>query len=140
MTITRSTVVGNAANGFWADGASGPIAATISDSTFSNQAVGYAAIVAGDAAKLVVSRNVVVDNGSFGLVQYTTGIFESRGDNVVRNNNGGGVGSISRYTIDGTGLLVANGTTTLGTNSTGIAIDNRTIPVCANRQDHPNRA
>jgi stage V sporulation protein SpoVS len=70
MTITRSTVVGNAANGFWADGASGPIAATISDSTFSNQAVGYAAIVAGDAAKLVVSRNVVVDNGSFGLVQY----------------------------------------------------------------------
>jgi len=91
LTITRSTVIGNGRNGFWGDGALGPITTTISDSMFSNQPVGFATITANDAARLVVSRNVVVDNGSFGIVQFSTSIVESGGGNVVRNNNGGGV-------------------------------------------------
>jgi len=91
MTITRATVVGNGRNGFWGDGALGPIDATITDSTFTNHPVGFATITVNDAARLVVSRNVVVDNGSFGLVQFTTSIVETAGGNVVRNNNGGGV-------------------------------------------------
>jgi len=100
MTIARSTVVGNGRNGFWGDGAGGPTNTTISDSTFSNHPVGFATITVNDAARLVVSRNVVIDNGSFGLVQFSTSILESGGGNVVRNNNGGGVqtqGTISSF-------------------------------------------
>jgi Right handed beta helix region len=91
IAITRSTVVANGRNGFWGDGAGGPINATISDSTFMNHPVGFATITVNDAARLVVSRNVVIDNGSFGLVQFSTSIVDSRGDNTIRNNNGGGV-------------------------------------------------
>ncbi len=90
----------NGGNAFWGDGALGPIDTTITDSTFTNHPVGFATITVNDAARIVVSRNVVVDNGSFGLVQFSTSIFESGGGNVVRNNNGGGVqtqGTISSF-------------------------------------------
>ena len=89
MTITRSTVVGNVNNGFYLEGVNGPVTATVNDSTFSNQGTGYPAIAAGGTAKIVVSRNTVVDNGSVAFFQFSGGLFESLGDNTVRNNNGG---------------------------------------------------
>jgi hypothetical protein len=101
MTITRSTVVGNVSNGFYAEGANGPVTATVSDSTFSNQGTGFPAIAAGGAAKIVVSRSAVVDNGSVAFYQFSGGLFESLGDNTVRNNNSGGVQTVGTITPTG---------------------------------------
>ena len=101
MTITRSTVVGNVLNGFYAEGGGGPVTATVSDSTFSNQGTGYPAIAAGGAAKIVVSRSTVVDNGSVAFYQFGGALFESLGDNTVRNNNGGAVQTVGTITTIG---------------------------------------
>ena len=102
VTITRSTIVGNAGNGLYANGASGPVDVTISDSTFSNHhTAGLPAIAAGGTTNMVVSRSVVVDNASVAFFQFSGALFESRGDNTVRNNNGGGAQTAGTITTFG---------------------------------------
>ena len=73
-------------------GGSGPATLTVSDSIVSNGGAGYPAIAAdGARAGIVVAGNTVVDNASLGLYQTNGAVFESRGDNTVRNNNGDGI-------------------------------------------------
>jgi hypothetical protein len=95
MTISRSTIVANGANGVNVLGENGPVYATVSESTLSNHPQNWPAIASNGAnAKVVVTRSTVVDNGSVGLFQLNNGVFESAGTNTVRNNNGGGVQTI----------------------------------------------
>ncbi len=97
MTVTRSTIAGSKFNGFVVFGDSGPATAAITDSTFSNNSDdgGYPAVTAvGAAARLVVGRTTVSGNNSYGF--YNNGaLFESRGDNTVRNNGGVFFGTIT---------------------------------------------
>src|SRR6185369_2188397 len=102
MTTTLPTAMGNAGNGVYAAGVAGPVDATVIDSTVSNHNTpGLPAIAAGGSAKIVVSRSVVVDNASVGFYQFSSGLFESLGDNTVRNNNGGGVQTAGTITTVG---------------------------------------
>ena len=99
MTVTRSTIAGSKYNGFVVFGDNGPASATITDSTFSNNSdtVNYPTVAAvGAAAKLVVARTTVVDNLSYGFYN-NGGLFESRGDNTVRNNGGVFFGTITTF-------------------------------------------
>jgi hypothetical protein len=91
VTISRSTILANGANGVNVLGALGPVYATVSESTLSNHPNGWPAIASnGAGAKVVVTRSTVVDNGSWAFFQLNTGVFESAATNTVRNNNGGG--------------------------------------------------
>ena len=57
-------------------------------------------VVSGATSKVVASRNMIVDNGSFGFSN-NAAVFESTGDNVLRNNNGGGVQTNGAITVVG---------------------------------------
>jgi hypothetical protein len=99
LTLTRSRIVGSILNGIVVFGASGPATLTVSDTTVSNGGGGYPAVAAdGAGARLVAARNTVVDNASLGFYQVNSAVFESRGDNTVRNNNGGGVQTFGTIT------------------------------------------
>jgi hypothetical protein len=98
LTITRSTLTGNALNGVWADGSAGPVDATVSDSTLTHHGATYPALAAGFSARMVVSRSTITDNASVAFYQYNSGVFESRGDNAVRNNNAGGIQTVGTIT------------------------------------------
>lgn len=98
LTVSRSTVMGNAANGIYADGGAGPLDATVEETTVIQHPSGFPAVAAGNAAKLVVSRSTITDNGSVAFFQFSGAAFESRGDNTVRNNNGGGAQTLGTIT------------------------------------------
>jgi parallel beta helix pectate lyase-like protein len=90
IAVVRSTVSSNFFNGLWVDGAAGPVTGTVSDSSFTNHPALYPAFVAsGTGARAVVSGSVFVDNGSWAFWNSGALAFDSRGDNTLRNNNGG---------------------------------------------------
>ena len=103
VVISRSTILANGANGVNVLGASGPVYATVSDSTLSNHPTAWPAIASnGAGAKVVVTRSTVVDNGSYAFYQLNSGVFESAATNTVRNNNGGGaqtLGTIGSFLL-----------------------------------------
>jgi hypothetical protein len=102
MTVTRSTILANGTNGFGMNGSNGPVYATISDSTLSNHPTGYPAVASdGSAAKIVVARSTIVDNGSYAFFQLNGATFESRADNTVRNNNAGAAQTLGTITTIG---------------------------------------
>jgi len=103
VVISRSTILANGANGVNVLGLSGPVDATVSESTLSNHPNAWPAIASnGAGAKVVVTRSTVTDNGSFAFYQLSGGLFESAVTNTVRNNNGGGpqtLGTIGTFLL-----------------------------------------
>ena len=70
----------------------------MSDSTLTHHGATYPALAAGFSARMVVSRSTITDNASVAFYQYNSGVFESRGDNAVRNNNAGGIQTVGTIT------------------------------------------
>ena len=103
VTISRSAILANGANGVNVLGFNGPVYATVSQSTLSNHPTIWPAVASnGAGAKVVVTRSTLVDNGSAGFFQLNSGVFESDGTNTLRNNNGGGVqtlGTIGTFSL-----------------------------------------
>ncbi len=88
--LTRVTITGAASGAVLADSSVGFGTALVSvaNSTLSGNAQGVT--VGGSSAKLVVATSVIVRNKSEGMYNISRTL-QSRGDNTVHDNNGGGV-------------------------------------------------
>lgn len=90
-SISNSQLVGNT-TGFQASVSGGVANASLSNNTVSNNGTG---ILAGNSGtKVLAAGNTVTDN-SIGLAQSGTALFESSGDNSVRNNTSNNVVSFA---------------------------------------------
>jgi hypothetical protein len=100
LVVARSSIHDNGGNGVFGNASPGPVDVAVTDSVVSGHPIGPAVTILSAGAKLVATRNAVVDNGYLGF-NNASGLFESTGDNVVRNNNGGGAQTAGTITAIG---------------------------------------
>jgi parallel beta helix pectate lyase-like protein len=85
--LTRVTITGTASGAVLADSGGATALISVANSTLSGNK--YGVIVSGTAT-LVVATSVIVRNTSEGMYNNISGTLQSRGDNTVHDNNGGG--------------------------------------------------
>jgi hypothetical protein len=95
-----NVITGNAGHGVGASAANGgTVVATLRGNKIAhNGLVGVAAVF---DATLNLADSVVVNNASYGLQQGTNAVFNSLGNNIVRDNNNGGAQRIGLFSVIG---------------------------------------
>jgi parallel beta helix pectate lyase-like protein len=84
----RNTISKNTGNGAFASGSGVSIITATDNLVTGNGAIGL--VADGLGASIVSSGNTVTKNGQFGLSQVAPAVFQTRSDNMVSGNNGGG--------------------------------------------------